>query len=320
MKKFFNLYTFLLISLVVTISFFVFISKNQDQKRIVDSPKTTSVAKDLVEKQTPEYKEVVIYKTKTDEIVQNPILNKNFTEKFSIDKILEETGSLSKSSDPNWWLNSGAYFYVKNGVGTTIFGDLPEDNKWRVNYAKNNSGETDKGYHPQNIFRLVLKSKWHSYRQQAYYKIKTYHLSSDSNRQASNGFFLFNRYQDGNNLYYTGLRVDGTASIKKKYKGTYYEMASKVFIPGVYNRVTAPNLLPIQQWIGIRSEISDLPEGEVQIKFFVDLNNSGVWQLAAEAVDDGKSYGGRAILQPGYAGIRTDFMDVEFDNYQILEQ
>jgi hypothetical protein len=37
----------------------------------------------------------------------------------------------------------------------------------------------------------------------------------------------------------------------------------------------------------------------------------------AEAKDDGKTFGGAAILNEGYAGIRTDFMDVEFDDYKI---
>lgn len=41
--------------------------------------------------------------------------------------------------------------------------------------------------------------------------------------------------------------------------------------------------------------------------------------LAAEAKDDGKSYGGDAILNEGYAGIRTDFMDVEFDDCRALK-
>ncbi len=38
---------------------------------------------------------------------------------------------------------------------------------------------------------------------------------------------------------------------------------------------------------------------------------TGGWTTVFEAVDAG----GAAILSDGYAGIRTDFMDVEFDNY-----
>jgi len=31
----------------------------------------------------------------------------------------------------------------------------------------------------------------------------------------------------------------------------------------------------------------------------------------------GKSFGGAAFMQEGYVGIRTDFMDVKFDNYKL---
>jgi hypothetical protein len=32
-------------------------------------------------------------------------------------------------------------------------------------------------------------------------------------------------------------------------------------------------------------------------------------------VDDGVQFGGAPFTQPGYGGLRTDFMDVAFDNY-----
>jgi len=37
------------------------------------------------------------------------------------------------------------------------------------------------------------------------------------------------------------------------------------------------------------------------------------------AVDDNQKYGGEAIKEAGYGGIRTDFMDVDMDNYKIQE-
>ena len=36
---------------------------------------------------------------------------------------------------------------------------------------------------------------------------------------------LFNRYQDGQTLYYGGVRVDGAAVIKKKLAGVYTTLA-----------------------------------------------------------------------------------------------
>jgi len=56
----------------------------------------------------------------------------------------------------------------------------------------------------------------------------------------------------------------------------------------------------------------------VNIKLFIDRNKNGKWELILETKDDGKSFGGGAILNEGYAGLRTDFMDAEFDDYKIL--
>lgn len=55
------------------------------------------------------------------------------------------------------------------------------------------------------------------------------------------------------------------------------------------------------------------------IKVFIDNNRSGDWKLALTVKDNGKIFGGRLIGNKGYAGIRTDFMDVEFDDYRIEE-
>ena len=43
------------------------------------------------------------------------------------------------------------------------------------------------------------------------------------------------------------------------------------------------------------------------------------WILAAEAHDEPGKYGGNVISGNGHAGIRTDFMDVEFDKYRMTE-
>ena len=120
----------------------------------------------------------------------------------------------------------------ENGIGKTIQGDFPEGSKWQKKYEKSNPKDTDNGTHPQNIFRLVTKAKWQNFDQEAYFRINRLNLSSSDNRNESNGILLFNRYEDGDNLYYTGLRVDGTAVIKKKYAGKYYTLSEKVFFPG----------------------------------------------------------------------------------------
>ena len=112
----------------------------------------------------------------------------SFSDNFDKIYTLEEAPQ-SLKSNPDWWLNSGAYFYSGDGMGKTTFGDLPAGSKWRTAYAKSNPDETDKGLHPQNIFRLVTRSKWQNLEQQVYYNMQKYNLSESSNRQQSNGFF-----------------------------------------------------------------------------------------------------------------------------------
>lgn len=248
-------------------------------------------------------------------IVQSP-----FHYSFKVEGTLAEAGSMNESSSPYFWLNSGAYFYLKNGIGKTIQGELPQYSKWRLAYSLYNPIDTDNGYHPQNILRFVTRSKWQNFTQEMYLKINKDNLSVSLNRNESNGLLLFNRYQDGNNLYYAGVRVDGAAVIKKKINGNYYTMAYKPFIGGAkYDRVSNPSLLPKNIWIGLRSELKNNPDGTVSIKLFADNGKTGSWILAAEAKDDGKSYGGGAILNEGYGGVRADFMDVEFDDYKITK-
>lgn len=104
-------------------------------------------------------------------------------------------------------------------------------------------------------------------------------------------------------------------------KGVYYTLAYEPFIDisdkGAWNKNSNPNLLPKDIWIGLRSEVVTDSSGVVNIKVYVDMGKTGNWVLVVEAEDDGKSYSGPAFLEAGHAGIRTDFMDVEFDDYSI---
>lgn len=246
----------------------------------------------------------------------SPMANE-FYEDFGSNQTLAETKTMAESASPSWWVNSGAYLYVRNGVGATVRGELDKNDDLRLRYNSNNPDETDNGYHPQNIFRLILRDKRKNLEQEAYYKIIADNLSADWRRASSNALLLFIRYQDENNLYYAGIRVDGTAVIKKKINGEYYTLAKKDILPGEYNRLTHPNLLPKNKWLGLKCAIKDYPNGRVSIKLFTDLDNTGSWALVLSAADVGSTYGDKALSDPGYAGIWTDFMDVEFDNYSI---
>ncbi|NUQ57681.1 MAG: hypothetical protein HUT38_04340 [Candidatus Paceibacter sp.] len=248
------------------------------------------------------------------------IVNSPFYYTFKVDGTLAEAGSMNDSSSPYFWLNSGAYFYLKNGIGKTVQGDLSQYSKWRLAYSLSNPVDTDNGYHPQNILRLVTRSKWQNFTQEMYFKINKDQLSASPNRNESNGLLLFNRYQNSDNLYYAGIRVDGAVVIKKKINGKYYTMAYKSFVSGSkYDKTVNPNLLPKNVWVGLKSEVKNNPDGTVSVRLFVDNGKTGNWILAAEAKDDGKTYGGAPITASGYGGVRTDFMDVEFDDYRMTK-
>ncbi|HLC78673.1 MAG TPA: hypothetical protein VJH92_06115 [Candidatus Nanoarchaeia archaeon] len=232
---------------------------------------------------------------------------------FSTNGTLYEAGSMAESSSPYFWLNSGAKLILLNGRGMTIQGDLPVNDYWRKYYSSDNPTDTDNGYHPQNLFRLLTRLEWQNFNQTVYFQIKKNQLSSSPNRAEHNGLLLMSRYQaNGDTLYYAGLRVDGNAIIKKKLNGKYYTLASDKIFPGTYNKLTNPNLLPKYAWLGLRSEVKNNPDGSVTIKLYMDRGWSGAWTLIAQAIDKSSP-----IKTKGYAGIRTDFMDVVFDNYEL---
>ncbi len=237
------------------------------------------------------------------------------------ESVLEEAGKMSESKNDFWWLNSGGLVYLEGNNISTVQGKLPEGSKWQKLYAKTNSRDTDGGYYPQNIFRLVTRKKWQNFSETLYFKIDKNNLSESQYRNESNGVLLFNRYQDGDNLYYTGLRVDGQAVIKKKIEGKYYTLAEKeVFTNNKkYDRNNNPNLIPQGKWLGIKSEVKNSDNGAVDIKFYVDKEQNGNWQLVLETEDKNDEYGKAPILEEGYVGIRTDFMDVTFKDYIVKE-
>ncbi len=232
------------------------------------------------------------------------------------DRKIEEASPMSKSKDKDWWVNSGAYWSVSNGIGRTVAGKLPEKDRWRRLYASSNPEDTDEGYRPQNIARFVTMAKFGNITEQVYFRIVALNKSASENRDASNGVLFFSRYQNGDELYYLGLRVDGRPVIKKKIGGKYPTLANpKAIFRGRYDRERSPNLIPEGKWIGIKAETLNEKEG-VRLRLYVDKDADNKWQLAAEALDDG-NFAGTAITRPGHAGLRSDFMDVEYRDFKI---
>jgi hypothetical protein len=244
-----------------------------------------------------------------------------FLYSFSVNGRLSEAGADAESTSPYWWLNSGAYMYLVDGVGTTVQNDLSLKDKWRLLYNKENAVDTDAGLHPQNIFRLITRQVWQAnVREETDFNFIKYNVSLSTERDVWNGALHFLRYQDQDNLYYAGMRVDGHVVIKAKKNGNYYTMAEAPFWTGTaYDRNTNPvPLIPMNKWIAMRSEIRTNQNGSVTISLFVDDGKTGKWKTALTATDNGTSYGGAPILSGGFGGFRTDFYDIKFDNFRLV--
>jgi hypothetical protein len=239
-----------------------------------------------------------------------------FEETFGSNWALYEAGSMSESSSPDWWINSGARIDSTSGLGRTIQGNLPANDRWRIAYSISNPRDTANGYRPQNLLRPVTRSRWLDFREGFYFRVRRTDSTSTPYRNGSNGILIFSRYVDSDNLYYAGLRVDGTAVVKKKSRGAYYLLGQTKVLPGTYDPVRSPNLLPLDRWTGIKVRTITEPDGSVLIEVYWNRLDGLGWRRLLEAVDTG-AVGGPPIDRSGFAGIRTDFMDVEFDGFVL---
>jgi hypothetical protein len=233
-----------------------------------------------------------------------------------------EAGRMDQSGDSCWWLSSGAVFTIIDGTGWSLHGALPPGSMWRERYARWNPVDTDDGAHPQNLLRLVARTHWRDFRQEMRFRIARINRTDSPQRGPWSGVFLLHRYRDADNLYYAGLRMDGRAVIKKKLHGRYVTLAVQPVYgtPDLYDRDRNPSLLPAGRWIGMASVVRNEPDGSVRIALYTRDEDAAksAWTLAVEAMDDGRS--GAPIREPGHAGLRSDFMDVEFAGYFARNQ
>jgi hypothetical protein len=203
-------------------------------------------------------------------------------------------------------------------MGKTIQGELPMNDPMRITYAHTTPQETDNGFHPQNVFRLLSKGTWDSFRQDVKIHVDGQNLFSAGNIHAYNGINLVSRYQDGNNFYVAGIRMDGNAVIKKKVGGTYYTLATKQYMSGTYNAEKNPSLIKDGSDLRLRNEVVTNADGTVSIRLYVDETGNGTWKLIAQALDNGKT-SGAVIAKAGRVGIFSDFMDLSVDNYSVAK-
>lgn len=224
---------------------------------------------------------------------------------------------MSSSAHPFWWVNSGGRMVAADGHGGTMHADAPEGDKWRKAFAATHAEDTDGGLHPQNLFRLYTRQKFGDAAVSAYLREDHYYQSTSPNRRESNGLLLFARgAEDGQTMYYAGIRADGFYTIKRKKAGTYTTLAQVQCYPGKYDRDLAPDLLPHGNWIGLRltcRNLTGLDQGKVKVSLEVDPRWYGHWTTIASMTDAA----GQSITADGYAGIRTDFMDASFAHFSV---
>src|SRR6185436_13820912 len=106
---------------------------------------------------------------------------------FNNNGTLEESYPMSASTSPYYWVNSGGRLICTNGVGQTVFGALPTNDKWRLAYAISNPLDTGTGYYPQNIFRLITRSTWHNVSQELMFNINSIVMTDTPNRDGYSG-------------------------------------------------------------------------------------------------------------------------------------
>jgi len=159
---------------------------------------------------------------------------------------------------------------------------------------------------------MISRSVWDDARVESSFRITGDNFVDSPNRNESNGTLLLTRYRDENNFYYAGLRVDGHAVIKKKYEGTYRTLAEEQIVPGDYKNGQKKNLLPHNEWITLRLDTTT-QNGITSLTLFIKEDEA--WKKVLSATD-GLTDDSPSITS-GFVGLRTDFMDVEFDDFRV---
>lgn len=228
---------------------------------------------------------------------------------------LEETASPGTSASAAWWLNSGGRLFFANGTVRTFQGAVPSSDRWFQEYARSSPGDTDGGTHPQNLLRLLTQQAGAIFRQSVSVRVLGTNLSASPQRDRFSGVFLYSRFIDEGNSYVAGVRFDGQAVIKKEVNRIVHTLAIVPLFPGVYDRVTNPTLLPQNHWFSLRTTITDVPGG---VRILLEVHDPALsphWIRAVEVIDGPGGADGVPFVVGGRAGIRADFMDLEFDDY-----
>ena len=92
-------------------------------------------------------------------------------------------------------------------------------------------------------------------------------------------------------------------------------MAEKQIFPGDYEREKDMSLVPQIEWLTLRTETTTNKKGVVTISLFMKRATETKWTLLLKGLDTGTNFDSPPLVGSHPLGIRTDFMDVEFDNF-----
>jgi hypothetical protein len=242
-----------------------------------------------------------------------------FEETFDRDTVIEEAPRAAVSRNPRWWVSAGGRVTFAEGTAYTIQGSLPPWDPWARAYARTKPVDTEQGRRPQNVFRMVTRETGRTFRQRVSVRIRSTNLAASTERGPFSGIFLESRFLNDNNFYVAGLRFDGQAVIKKRREAEAFTVAIAPVYPGTYDRQSNPNLLPQNRWFSIRSTIHDVPGG---VRILLEIHDPALgpdWIPVLDVLDGPGGADGRPVVGAGSAGIRTDFMDVQLDDYLVFE-
>ena len=118
----------------------------------------------------------------------------------------------------------------------------------------------------------------------------------------------------GNNCdastYYARFRHDGKWDFEKEWKhpGSYYQSQG---ILGKQTPLFNGNLLPVNEWIGMKFIVYNETETSVKMELYIDtlshgdVSGGGVWEFVDSATDDGTSWSGASYGASAIEGCET---------------
>jgi hypothetical protein len=195
-------------------------------------------------------------------------------------------------------LLAGGYATVTEDGLETIQGAVEKDDPWRSKYLRSNAMDTESGYYPQNVFRLVTVESYKDSSTEVYFNVRNFNPSTSPNKNDSNGVYILSRYTEVGNFYMAGLDMLGNAVIRKRLWGAYTTLTDAKLLEA----------LPRDTLIGLRLVTETLSD-TTQLKLYVDQGEG--LKLVMEVEDTGE------IIKEGYAGLRSDFMDVVYENFKV---